>query len=275
MMAAAHERYRKEMKQEDDSEKTNKNEPFQLDISQGGDNPINYHMNPPQKEHSHIEVESDLEEEPRHSTQVQASMKTPETSLHTFQDNEKMMPGRYVGVGIPSESPSSTVEDKNKELLSSGTSPQSSSKKCQICNDTASGFHYGVWSCEGCKAFFKRSLQGQVGYVCPATNSCTIDKHRRKSCQACRLRKCLEMGMTKNTSRKDKGHQRAPRMNKRKSSEFTDNFQQETDVLDIKRVKVENGIGPHFPRVGPTLQPNIKECPLVDTMLKIDPPFSL
>lgn len=31
---------------------------------------------------------------------------------------------------------------------------------CAVCNDYASGYHYGVWSCEGCKAFFKRSIQG-------------------------------------------------------------------------------------------------------------------
>uniref|UniRef100_Q62986-5 Isoform 5 of Estrogen receptor beta n=1 Tax=Rattus norvegicus TaxID=10116 RepID=Q62986-5 len=68
---------------------------------------------------------------------------------------------------------------------------------CPVCSDYASGYHYGVWSCEGCKAFFKRSIQGHNDYICPATNQCTIDKNRRKSCQACRLRKCYEVGMVK------------------------------------------------------------------------------
>ncbi|ELK26489.1 Estrogen receptor [Myotis davidii] len=72
---------------------------------------------------------------------------------------------------------------------------------CAVCNDYASGYHYGVWSCEGCKAFFKRSIQGHNDYMCPATNQCTIDKNRRKSCQACRLRKCYEVGMMKGDMR--------------------------------------------------------------------------
>ncbi|XP_042526559.1 estrogen receptor isoform X1 [Dipodomys spectabilis] len=77
---------------------------------------------------------------------------------------------------------------------------------CAVCNDYASGYHYGVWSCEGCKAFFKRSIQGNRhnDYMCPATNQCTIDKNRRKSCQACRLRKCYEVGMMKGGIRKDR-----------------------------------------------------------------------
>ncbi|KAJ8009573.1 hypothetical protein DPEC_G00090280 [Dallia pectoralis] len=87
---------------------------------------------------------------------------------------------------------------------------------CAVCSDYASGYHYGVWSCEGCKAFFKRSIQGHNDYMCPATNQCTIDRNRRKSCQACRLRKCYEVGMMKGGLRKDRGG-RVLRRDKRRS----------------------------------------------------------
>ncbi|XP_029705636.1 estrogen receptor 2a isoform X2 [Takifugu rubripes] len=83
---------------------------------------------------------------------------------------------------------------------------------CAVCHDYASGYHYGVWSCEGCKAFFKRSIQRQNDYICPATNQCTIDKNRRKSCQSCRLRKCYEVGMTKCGMRKERRSSRNPQM---------------------------------------------------------------
>ncbi|KAM4633191.1 estrogen receptor isoform 2-T2 [Polymixia lowei] len=86
---------------------------------------------------------------------------------------------------------------------------------CAVCSDYASGYHYGVWSCEGCKAFFKRSIQGHNDYMCPATNQCTIDRNRRKSCQACRLRKCYEVGMMKGGMRKDRGN-RVLRRDKRR-----------------------------------------------------------
>ncbi|KAG9336606.1 hypothetical protein JZ751_002953 [Albula glossodonta] len=85
---------------------------------------------------------------------------------------------------------------------------------CAVCHDYASGYHYGVWSCEGCKAFFKRSIQGHNDYICPATNQCTIDKNRRKSCQACRLRKCYEVGMMKRERCNYRGmrHRRLPQV---------------------------------------------------------------
>lgn len=73
-----------------------------------------------------------------------------------------------------------------------------------MCGDIASGFHYGVASCEACKAFFKRTIQGNIEYTCPASNDCEINKRRRKACQACRFRKCLLMGMLKEGVRLDR-----------------------------------------------------------------------
>uniref|UniRef100_A0A673GVI5 Estrogen-related receptor delta n=1 Tax=Sinocyclocheilus rhinocerous TaxID=307959 RepID=A0A673GVI5_9TELE len=66
---------------------------------------------------------------------------------------------------------------------------------CLVCGDFASGYHYGVASCEACKAFFKRTIQGNIEYSCPVVNDCEITKRRRKSCQACCFQKCLRAGM--------------------------------------------------------------------------------
>ncbi|NP_001274193.1 estrogen receptor beta [Alligator mississippiensis] len=88
--------------------------------------------------------------------------------------------------------------------IANGSGSKRDAHFCAVCSDYASGYHYGVWSCEGCKAFFKRSIQGHNDYICPATNQCTIDKNRRKSCQACRLRKCYEVGMMKCGSRRER-----------------------------------------------------------------------
>ncbi|KAG7334483.1 hypothetical protein KOW79_002890 [Hemibagrus wyckioides] len=106
-------------------------------------------------------------------------------------------------------------EDGDEALNSSSTSSGAVIKGdmhfCVVCHDYASGYHYGVWSCEGCKAFFKRSIQGHNDYICPATNQCTIDKNRRKSCQACRLRKCYEVGMMKCGARRERCGYRSSR----------------------------------------------------------------
>ncbi|TRY83105.1 hypothetical protein DNTS_003573 [Danionella cerebrum] len=75
---------------------------------------------------------------------------------------------------------------------------------CLVCGDFASGYHYGVASCEACKAFFKRTIQGNIEYSCPVLNDCEITKRRRKSCQACRFQKCLRAGMMREGVRMDR-----------------------------------------------------------------------
>ncbi|XP_031729023.1 estrogen receptor 2b [Anarrhichthys ocellatus] len=102
------------------------------------------------------------------------------------------------------------LEGVNSSLCSSAAG-KADMHFCAVCHDYASGYHYGVWSCEGCKAFFKRSIQGHNDYICPATNQCTIDKNRRKSCQACRLRKCYEVGMMKCGVRRERCSYRGAR----------------------------------------------------------------
>ena len=74
--------------------------------------------------------------------------------------------------------------------------PLSGSKHlCSICGDRASGKHYGVFSCEGCKGFFKRTVRKDLSYACREDRNCVIDKRHRNRCQYCRYQKCLAMGM--------------------------------------------------------------------------------
>ncbi|XP_040183503.1 oxysterols receptor LXR-beta isoform X1 [Rana temporaria] len=66
---------------------------------------------------------------------------------------------------------------------------------CSVCGDKASGFHYNVLSCEGCKGFFRRSVIKNAKYTCKNNGKCQMDMYMRRKCQECRLRKCREAGM--------------------------------------------------------------------------------
>lgn len=74
---------------------------------------------------------------------------------------------------------------------------------CNVCGDYAACQHYGVRTCEGCKGFFKRSVQKNTKYVCSGNGDCVIDKRRRNRCQYCRYKKCLEVGMVREGVRTD------------------------------------------------------------------------
>uniref|UniRef100_A0A182SUV2 Nuclear receptor domain-containing protein n=1 Tax=Anopheles maculatus TaxID=74869 RepID=A0A182SUV2_9DIPT len=66
---------------------------------------------------------------------------------------------------------------------------------CPICGDKISGFHYGIFSCESCKGFFKRTVQNRKNYVCLRGAACPVTIATRKKCPACRFEKCLQKGM--------------------------------------------------------------------------------
>ncbi|XP_016105936.1 nuclear receptor subfamily 1 group D member 2-like isoform X2 [Sinocyclocheilus grahami] len=73
---------------------------------------------------------------------------------------------------------------------------------CKVCGDVASGFHYGVHACEGCKGFFRRSIQQNIQYKkCLKNESCSITRINRNRCQQCRFKKCLLVGMSRDAVR--------------------------------------------------------------------------
>ncbi|XP_069554421.1 nuclear receptor subfamily 4 group A member 2-like [Brachyistius frenatus] len=113
--------------------------------------------------------------------------------------------GKQPGVGFPHPLQLTHghhfVEYQTSSAPSRG--PLSSEGLCAVCGDNAACQHYGVRTCEGCKGFFKRTVQKNAKYVCLAAKSCPVDKRRRNRCQYCRFQKCLVVGMVKEVVRTD------------------------------------------------------------------------
>ncbi|XP_075260283.1 peroxisome proliferator-activated receptor alpha-like [Convolutriloba macropyga] len=108
---------------------------------------------------------------------------------------------------------------------------------CRVCGDEATGKHYNVMTCEGCKGFFKRTIQLGLMYKCRQFNSkknseqsepgtsvsipngrkskmCSLDKSSRSVCQKCRFDTCLDVGMDENLIRKNHLPGRSPKKRK-------------------------------------------------------------
>ncbi|KAM3726959.1 Nuclear hormone receptor [Dirofilaria immitis] len=106
----------------------------------------------------------------------------------------------YYGDETTSNPQSNSAQPATDELYpdsSTSTKPT----LCKVCGDKSSGFHYGVTACEGCKGFFRRSIQKQMEYRCLRDGKCHIHRLNRNRCQFCRFRKCLAVGMSRDSVR--------------------------------------------------------------------------
>ncbi|KAM9855269.1 nuclear receptor subfamily 4immunitygroup A member 1 [Aulostomus maculatus] len=95
------------------------------------------------------------------------------------------------------------ADQMDRSLSPKLKSPSGNEGCCAVCGDNASCQHYGVRTCEGCKGFFKRTVQKNSKYVCLANKDCPVDKRRRNRCQFCRFQKCLAVGMVREVVRTD------------------------------------------------------------------------
>lgn len=137
-------------------------------------------------------------------------------------------------------------EDSNSSCGSLGTStlslrtgesedndPDGEEKLCAVCGDKANGYHFHVLTCEGCKGFFRRSMSKGLSFTCPFTRSCPVTKAKRRRCQACRLQKCLEVGMRKDMIMSEEALMARRELRMRKKQERLQRIQTVTEVRSL------------------------------------------
>ncbi|XP_072521932.1 peroxisome proliferator-activated receptor delta [Salminus brasiliensis] len=179
-------------------------------LKNGGSSPCGSHtsLKADPDEESLEEVLSELGAEPelRAEPELDADAGLEENSSSSVTDSHSPAPPAG-STDVSQKSPSSLSE----QLMLGRDEATGINVECRICGDKASGFHYGVHACEGCKGFFRRTVRMKLEYE-KCERSCKIQKKSRNKCQYCRFQKCVMLGMSHDAIR----YGRMPEAEKRK-----------------------------------------------------------
>ncbi|XP_019748059.1 peroxisome proliferator-activated receptor gamma isoform X4 [Hippocampus comes] len=118
------------------------------------------------------------------------------TSMHSYRTHADL----HNSIKLEPESPPQHTDSLAFSKLQDDASTTALNIECRVCGDKASGFHYGVHACEGCKGFFRRTIRLKLVYD-HCDLHCRIHKKSRNKCQYCRFQKCLNVGMSHNAIR--------------------------------------------------------------------------
>ncbi|CAD5221481.1 unnamed protein product [Bursaphelenchus okinawaensis] len=122
-----------------------------------------------------------------------AGSSSPSTSSQTSETQS------IVPISVPKELlDMGLIKDEDSDItFTRSRYPAGPPTQCPICGDSAVHRHFGgVVSCNGCAAFFRRTIVECKSYKCRKGNKCELRKVKGSSiCKYCRFQKCLEIGM--------------------------------------------------------------------------------
>lgn len=126
-------------------------------------------------------------------------------SMHSYEDIAEPESGYVPALTVPDDWDEAALDQIDLNRINAAKINSKQRDDCPICGDKANGLHYGVYTCEGCKNFFKRSvvMTQKKPYICNNANSCDVRividmsgiKRKGARCQACRYTACLDAGM--------------------------------------------------------------------------------
>ncbi|XP_060566018.1 nuclear receptor subfamily 1 group D member 1-like, partial [Ruditapes philippinarum] len=153
-----------------------------------------------------------------------------------------------------------SLSEESSIQAADSNSPKQPFVPCKVCGDRASGYHYGVTSCEGCKGFFRRSIQKQIEYRCLRDGKCMVIRLNRNRCQYCRFKKCLAVGMSRDSVRFGRVPKRSKSMDEQHVSSTEPTLEQ--TALESKQLAI-------YDIILNVSQAHLANCGVTDDKLKL------